>query len=915
MELIGRRDECDILDALVEALRAGESRALVVHGEPGVGKTALLEYLAGKASNCRVARAAGVESEMELVFAALHQLCLPMLDRLERLPAPQRDALKTALGMIAGPAPDRFLVGLAVLSLLSEVAEEQPLVCFVDDQQWLDRASAQILAFVARRLAAESVGLVFGTRGPTDDLAGLPQLMVTGLRDTDARALLDAVLTGQLDARVRDQIIAETRGIPLALLELPRELTPQELAGGFGLPGAVRLSGSVEETFRRQIHALPNQTRHLLLLAAAEPAGDPTLVWPAATLLGIGADAAGPAADAGLAEYGTRIRFRHPLVRSAAYQSASLQERQQIHRALAEVTDPHLDPDRRAWHRARAASGPDEDVAAELERSAGRAQARGGLAAAAAFLEFATTLTQDPVRRAERALAAAWAMVQAGGLEAALDLLSMAEVGPLSDVQQAHVDLVRAKLAFVTSRGSDAPPLLLKAARRLEVVEADLSRETYLEALSAALFAGRLAVGGGVLEVASAADLAPPPLHAPRAPDLLLDGLVANYNEGFAAGVPILRSAVATFGSGMSKDEELRWLWMACIAAVHVWDDEGWDALSARHVQLARDVGALSELPLALNSRAAMLLFLGDLAAAASLIEEVQAATAATGATLAPYGELGLAALRGSQAEASTLIEATTRDAMLRGEGNGVTHAEWANAVLNNGIGRYREASAAAQRAIDYSANLGSSTWATVELIEASARRGMTEAGADALRRLTEMTSASGTDWALGVEARSRALLSEGESAERLYRESIERLGRTRVRAELARAHLLYGEWLRRERRRTDARAQLRIAHGMLEAMGMEAFAERARRELQATGETARKRSTITSDRELTAQEAQVARLARDGLSNPEIGARLFISARTVQYHLSKVFTKLGISSRSQLDRVVLPGAAATAPR
>jgi DNA-binding CsgD family transcriptional regulator len=914
-ELVGRHTECQVLDRLVEAVRAGGSRALVVHGEPGVGKTALLEYVAGHAPGCRVVRATGVQSEMELAFAGMHQLCAPMLDRPEALPQPQRDALRTAFGMNAGPAPDRFLIGLATLSLLSHVAEEQPLVCLVDDEQWLDHASAQALAFVSRRLGAESVGLVFAARVPTGDLAGLPELVVRGLRESDARTLLDSGLTGPIDGRVRDQIVAETRGNPLALLELPQGLTVAELAGGFGLPGAVPLEGSIEESFRRRVSALPHETRRLLLLAAADPTGDPALVWRAVGRLGIGADAAGPAADAGLAEFGTRVRFRHPLARSAAYQSASTQERQQSHGALAEVTDPKLDPDRRAWHRAQASPGPDEDIAIELERSAGRAQARGGLAASAAFLKQAATLTLDPAQRAGRALAAAQAKMQAGVFDVARDLLAMAEYGPLSDVQQASVDVMKAQLAFVTSRGSEAAALLLKAARRLEPIDVDLSRATYLDALLAAIFAGRLAnPGDDVLEVARAAGAAPPPPRAPRAPDLLLDGTAAGLHVGYAAGVPILRKALTQFGAGMSVEEELRRMFLACITAMRTWDDDRCDVLSARYVQLARETGTLSELPLALTARTFMLLFAGDLTAAASLTDELQAVKEATGSGLAPYGALGLAALRGDEAGASALVEATIEDVTRRGEGIGITFAEWANAALNNGLGHYDKAAAAGRRATAYDKEPAALCWSLVELIEAAARCGMTETATGAYRRLTEMATASGTDWALGAQARSHALLREGDAAERLYRESIARFGKTRLRVDRARAHLLYGEWLRRERRRSEAREQLRAAHGMLEGMGVAAFAERARRELRATGETTHKRNLVDGHGELTAQEAQIARLARDGLSNPEIGTRLFISAHTVQYHLRKVFAKLGITSRSQLDRV-LPGGPATVQR
>jgi DNA-binding CsgD family transcriptional regulator len=908
MELIDRDAERDTLDQFVAAVRAGDSQALMVSGAAGVGKTALLDYLAANASGCRIARTTGCQSEMELAFAALHQLCAPLLDSLERLPVPQRDAVRTAFGMSSGPAPDRFLVGLGVLSLLSEVAEEQPLVCLVDDEQWLDRTSAQVLGFVARRLVAESIGMVFAVRIPSSELEGLAELRVEGLQEADAQALLDSVLTGPLDTRVRDQILAETQGNPLALLELPRGLTMQQLAGGFGLPGAVRLSGGIEESFRRRVDVLPDQTRCLLLIAAAEPLGDPALVWRAAARLEIGLEAAAPAVEAGLADFGTRVRFRHPLVRSVVYGSAAPQERREVHAALAEVTDPQLDPDRRAWHRAHAASGPDEAVGADLERCADRAQARGGVAAAAAFLERATLLTLDPARRTERALGAAGANLQAGAFDTVRHMLSIAEAGAVTDLQQARIDLIAADLAFVTNRGSDAPSLLLKAANRLEPVDVDLCRATYLQAFSAAMLAGRLALGGGVLEVARAARAAPPPRQATRAPDLLLDGLAAHFEEGYEAGLPILRRALDDFGIGMSVDEQLRCHWVAGVVAPYLWDDDRWELLSDRHVELARGVGALSELPLALSMRAVTMLLAGDLTGSASLVGEFQVAIDATGSHLSSPAELGLAALRGRQAEAAALIDATISEVNVRGEGIGIAVAEWWNAVLNNGLGSYEKAMQAAQRATACSVELVVPGWASVELVEAAVRSGHNDVAAHALHRLAETTTPSGTDWALGVEARSRALLREGDTAECLYRESIERLGNTRVRIELARAHLLYGEWLRRERRRVDARAQLRIAHDMLDAMGIDAFAERARRELEATGETTRKRTIATGDEQLTAQEAQIARMARDGLTNPEIGVRMFISPRTVQYHLHKVFTKLGIESRSRLD-LVLPDA------
>jgi DNA-binding CsgD family transcriptional regulator len=901
--LLDRHGERAAVDGVLDQARAGSSAVLVMRGEPGIGKTALLGYAAGQAQGFRVVRAWGVESEMELAFAGLHQLCVPMLGRLEQLPRPQRDALAVALGMQEGRAPDRFLVGLAVLSLLAATAEDQPLACLVDDAQWLDRASVQCLAFAARRLLAEPVALIFAARqsGGHHDLADLPGLTVTGLGDADARALLASAIGGRLDAEVRDRIVAETGGNPLALLQLPRGLGPAELAGGFWLPDPRPLASRIENSFHRQFRSLPRETQRLLLTAAAEPTGDVTLLWRAAGRQGIPDDAAADAEDAGLIELGGRVRFGHPLVRSAVYQAASAGDRRAAHRALAEATDPDADADRRAWHLAHAAPRPDESVAAELERSAGRAQARGGLAAAAAFLERAATLTPDPAQRAARALAAAQAKVQAGAYEAAVKLLGMAEAAPLDEFQRARIDLLRAQLAFAANRGNDAPPPLLKAAKRLEPIDVELARDTYLDAMNAALFAGRLASpGGSSQEVSRAARTAPRAPHPPRPPDLLLDGFAAHFTEGYAAGAPILRRALSAFDRETSAEAELRWLWLAAIAANHLWDYDRWDRFSSRHVQLTREAGALSELPLALSQRAYVLFFAGELAAAASLVEEVQVATEATGSNLAPYGALGLAAFQGREAEAAELASATKQEVAVRGEGIGIGVTDWATAVLSNGLGRHDLALAAAEQASAYPADVSFANWGLVELIEAAARAGAPEDRTGAMRRLAESTSVSGTDWALGVEARSRALLSEGETAGSLYRDAIEWLGRTPMRAELARAHLLYGEWLRRENRRIDAREQLRAAYQMLSAMGLDGFAERARRELLATGETVRKR-TVETLTDLTAQEAQIAKLARDGHTNQEIAAQLFISPRTVEWHLGNVFTKLGITSRKDL--------------
>jgi len=908
-----RRSECATLDRLLEGLRVGRSGSLVVRGEPGIGKSELLGYLSERASGCRVVRASGVESEMEIAFAGLHQLCAPMLDRRDRLPGPQRDALGVVFGLNGGEAPDRLIVALAVLSLLSDAAQERPLLCLIDDAQWLDRASAQALAFVARRLGAESVVMVFAAREPGREVSGLAELVVKGLPSDAARALLGTVILGPLDTRVRDRIIAETRGNPLALLELPRGASAAELAGGFGLPNALPLSSRIEDNFLRRLEGLPTASQLLLLLAAADPIGDPVLVWRAATRLGIGPEAAAPATAAGLLEFGVRdVRFRHPLVRSAIYRTAKLDERQRVHRALAEATDPELDPDHRAWHRAQAAPGPDEEVAAELERSAGRARARGGLAAAAAFLERATALTQEPTRRATRALDAARAKLHAGAFDAALQLLGAAEAGPLNELQSAWAELLRAQIAFAANRGSDAPSLLLDAAERLAPLDVTLARETYLDALSAALFAGRLGGGVGILQVAEAARRAHPAVEPPGALDLLLDGIALLLTEGHAAGALTLKRALTAFRRFVvSRDGGMRWFWLASHAATDLWDDEAWDVLSGRQVELARDAGALAVLPISLNNRAGLLVFAGEFGAAASLVEEARAVTDATGSHFAPYSDLLLAAWRGLEADATELIDAAGADAMQRRQGLVLTFTHWVSAVLHNGLGRYEDALAAALQATEYPEELRFSTWALAELVEAAARSGNTESAADGLQRLAETTRPSGTDWALGIEARSRAMLSRGEVAESLYREAIERLGRSRIRVELARAHLVYGEWLRRERRSLDAREQLRTAHEMFTAIGMDAFAERASRELLAAGETARKRTVETGD-PLTPQEAQIARLARDGLSNPEIGARLFLSPRTVEYHLRKIFAKLGIRSRTQLHRVLAADGDAT---
>ena len=846
----------------------------------------------------------GVESDMELAFASLQQLCSPLLDRIEELPAPQRRAMETVFGLSDGAVPDRFLVGLAVLGLFAAEAEQRPVLCVVDDAQWLDRASALTLAFVARRLLAERVGLVFAAREPGLELQHLEGLDVSGLSNDDARALLRSTLRFKLDERIVERIIAEMRGNPLALLELPRGLTATQLAGGFGLPEAQAVTGRIQESFVRRVSAVSDDARGLLLLAAAEPIGDPLLLLRASERLGIVVSAVDAETD-GLLALGERVTFRHPLVRSAVYRTAALEERRAVHRALAAATDSEFDPDRRAWHLAAAAAGPDEEVALELERSAGRAQTRGGAAAAAAFLQRAVALTADSARRADRALAAAHASLQAGSFDAAVRLLATAETGPLDEGQRARVNLLRGNVAFASGAAADASPPLLEAARRFESLDVELARETYLTAWGAAGMAGQ---GDVILEIWAAVRALPRTSGAPGPLELLLEGMAQLTIEGHAAAAPTLQRAAEVLLE-MPVEDALRWGWAAIGASTAVWDDGGMRAISARLVRLVRDAGVLAQLPLHLASVALSTSWTGDLAGVALLIAEAESVAVATGTAFAPFTLMRLRALQGRAVEAAALISETIEHASFGGQGIAATNAYWAAAVLYNGLARYDEAASAARQASSNTFEPWVSTFALPELIEAAIRGGDAQVAREALERLATTTRPSGTDFALGVEARCRALLSSGAEADSRYREAIERLIRTPLRPELARAHLVYGEWLRRENRRGDAREQLRAAHEMLVEIGMDAFAERARKELAATGETVRRRAADTRD-DLTAQERQIARLARDGLSNPEIGARLFLSPRTVEWHLHNVFNKLDVRSRRELISVLPSGTA-----
>ncbi|MEU4693602.1 BREX system ATP-binding domain-containing protein [Actinoplanes sp. NPDC023714] len=986
IELRGRRRERETLDRLLRDVRDGHSRVLVLRGEAGAGKTALLDYLTAHSPAGRVVRAAGVEPETELAYSALQQLVAPLLEHLGKLPGPQREALSTAFGLSAGPPPDALIVGLAVLGLLAEAASERPLVVVVDDAQWLDRMSEVILTFVARRLDAESVALVFAARSPVFEarspaaearspvfearspavearspifearspifaagspalplLAGLPELLVDGLPEADALALLDAVLPGLADARVKERIVAETRGNPLALLELPRDLSPAELAFGFSSSPRSFLDGSsqsggkprqalvarIEERFQRRIAGLPADTRTLLLTAAVEPVGNVPLLWRALDRLGVGPDAAAPAEAAGLVELGARVRFRHPLVRSAAWRAADPAALRAVHHALAEVTDPDQDPDRRAWHRAHATAGPDAAVAAELERSADRALARGGRSAAASFLERAAELTLDPGLRAARTLAAAHARFAAGAVAQVPDLLAAAELGPLDAVQRAAAERLRARVAFTRNTGRAAIPPLLEAAARLAELDPAAARETYLSAMGAAINAGRLGASSSAGAVSSAGVRSPlsgpssagapsPSGQARGSADLrlvvdaasgmaggdepagqLLAGLITWQREGITAAAPVLTKAVAS----IPADRDLELLWLTGMVVHEIWDDAGFFDRTERAVQAARAGRVLSVLPTALTFRATALIYAGRFADAAGLLDEAAALAENTaGPSPHPATAIILAAHRGRSAE---LIDSVEADARAGGAGWLLGVAGYSRAVLNNGLGNYAAALAAAREATAFD-DLAVTQWGLVELVEAAARTGDGVVAAEARERLSARTESIGTAWARGTQALADALASPSTDAriEGRYRTAVAELGATQLGLQLARARLLFGEWLRRENRRGDAREQLRAAHEAFVAMGAEGFADRAGRELTATGETVRKRSSGVRD-ELTSQEEQIARLAAAGRTNPEIGATLFLSPRTVEWHLRKVFTKLGVTSRRELAQAV----------
>ena len=902
---LGRTSECRRLDEMLAQARDGRSAVLVIRGEPGIGKTSLLRYAARQASGLRVVEVEGVQAEQELPLSGIQRFAAPLLEALGEIPEPQQNALRVASGISPGDTPDRFLVAVAVLNLLAAIAAKRPVLCLVDDAQWLDAQSLGALGFVARRLGADAVEMVFALRAPTTTpaLDGLPGLSLDGLEELDARALLSRVMPGRLDDRVRDRIIGETRGNPLALQELSRGMSRSERAGGFPPLRTGGLTGRVEERYLRRVARLPEPTRRLILLAAAEPLGDAALLWRAADRLSLEPGALAPATEAGLVEIDDRVRFHHPLVRSAVYRAASASERRCVHEALAQACDPGLAVDSRTWHRGLAAAGPDESVAADLERCAGRARDRGGLAAAAAFLERATALTPGPALQAGRALAAAEASFQAGEFEAAQRLLATAQSGALDGFQQARAALLRGHAAAVSRYGNDAAALLLEAARRLEPFDVSLARRAYLTAWSGAVTAHHLGGASVLLEVSQAIRVLPPLPPDPHPLDLMIDAFALLVTDGHAAAMPLLRRA-SDGVMQLAVEDVVRWGWHVGGVRTAMWHDEA-ITVYERQVRLVREAGALAELPIHLQALALERAWRGDLPGAGRLAAEAESISTSTGNEVPPFARLRILALQGREAEAVSLIDLVVRDGTKWGQGIAVMTARWADAVLNNGLGRYERAATAAGEVVRHGILPWLSMWARCELIEAAVRTGDTGVARDALAGLVATTRPAGSCLALGIEARSRALL-EGDDAEPSYRDALDQLARSGNRTELARGQLLFGEWLRGQNRLREARERLWVAEKMFTEIGMEAFAERTRKELVAAG--AKPHVHRTEPRaDLTPQEEQIARLAGDGLTNAQIGAEFFLSPRTIEWHLNRVFGKLGIGSRDALDAALRP--------
>jgi DNA-binding CsgD family transcriptional regulator len=904
--LIGRTAECARLEQEVQKARGGHAAVLVLRGSQGLGKTALLDHAVSRASGYRVIRTRAVASETQLSYAALQVLCAQVRDDVGQLPSLQRDALATAMGQLRGSDPDPFLLGLATMNLLAAAAGSRPLLCVIDDAQWLDQPSAQALAFVGRRLESKPVILLFATRNQADvgPLHGLPELRLQGLPHAETRLLLTRSLPGPIDPIVADRIVEETHGNPLALLELTRAASPAEMAGGFGLSPVRDVSPQIGAKLLQQVAALPPESRRLLLTAAAEPLGDPRLLWRAAAELQLPRTAAGPLRADGLLSFAPRVVFRRPLLRFAVHQLATDEERRDVHFALALATDPAREPDHHVWHLAHAADGPDEGLASELERLAPLARRRGGLPAAAAFLEQATMLTLQPGRLADRAIAAAEAKRAAGADHDATRLLSTAEMYPLDDQRQGRLQRQR---AHISSSGN--PDILVDAARRLQADRPDLARSTYLEALAAAVAAGRLQPAGRSTGIAEAALMAAP-TSRPTASDRLLDGLATRLTRGREESRNPLADALEAFRTTELSDRDAPWVGLAGRVAADLWDDDAWDAFSRRAEQHAKDAGTVADLSAALDRRAVAEVQFGGFSVASQLLAEIRAVGSTSGTGRVAHGSMLLTGWCGRGKPAGRRLEVARRDAMGRSDGLALTVGALSAAVLFAGQGRYDEALRSAREAAletEGPDEFEYRSWALAELVEAAARTGDLDEASLALRRLEDRMHGSESEWALGTRALLRALICGDDEAEHWYRQAVDRLGRCKVRTQLARAQLLYGEWLRRRGRRSDARVPLRAASNLLTTMGATAFAERARKELLATGERAQPRSVVAS-KQLTPQELRIAAMARDGLSNPAIGARLFVSPRTVEYHLGKVFVKLGISGRGELH-LVLPGA------
>jgi DNA-binding CsgD family transcriptional regulator/tetratricopeptide (TPR) repeat protein len=897
MPLIGRDPEVAELRRLLDAAADGRGGSLTLLGEPGIGKSAVLDAATTRLDGWRVLRATGSEFESDVPYSALHQLCAPVLDRLAGLPRPQRLALEAVFG-VGGVGPDPLLVGIAVLGLLlGPDRGPQPVCCVVDDVQWVDACSRRVLAFVARRIAAEPVAVVFAARtaDAVPDLGDLPRLELGGLSDVDAAELLRRTGRTGLDDEVRDRVVAEARGNPLVLLEL--EVGPWGLpADGDRRPG--RALDAVADQFARRVEALPGPTRQLVGLAAVEPVGDLAILRRAATLLGLDVDRFDAAEEAGLVELGPRLRFRHPLVRAGAYRSTAPGWRRRAHAALAEATDPARDPDRCAWHRAHAVTGVDERVAEQLAASADRARSRGGWAAAAAMLDRAVELTPDPSRQGDRLLAAARMRLSAGEPGAARALVDQAERRPLAGSAPGEARLLRALVDFHVGRSLESTSALVDAAAGLPP---DRARETYLEAFASAMWVDRQP--GGLRRLALRIRERVPVRTPPRPLDLLLDALLEQALRPAGEAVPAMLRAVREVRAAASvSDAGPWWMELAFQMAMDLHDVDAAHDISSRQVELARRQGAYAVLPQALRYHAVGLTALGRFAEATAAFGEARVIDEAAGTLNLAFAELIHLAWRGDR-DGFDELTALVRKRIGRAE---VVTEYYATAVLANGLGEY---DTALQTALTATAELEGGSYVVwhldLELVEAAARAGRPEVAGAALARIGARAQAHPANWPVAAHLLARALLEPGDPADELYREAIDRLAETGARVFLARARLVYGEWLRRNRRRAEARVELRAAQRVFAGTGARAFADRAGRELSATGEHLARGDAHPLDA-LTAQERLIVTRVATGATSKEVAVTLFLSPRTIDAHLRNIYRKLGVSSRRQLRDVRL---------